>query len=79
MRAIEQLANLEARIGEATQNIELIDHAINRLEALLRVGGAADGHAPPPPGSNRERCARWVVPTSARRHAWRARSTAGPK
>ena len=56
MRTIEQLANLEARAGEATGDLALIDRAIVRLRGLIElcspaVGSEAGLHAP------MERCA----------------------
>ncbi|MFO1459328.1 MAG: CHAT domain-containing protein [Verrucomicrobiota bacterium] len=38
VRTLEQLANLEARHGEKSGNLELIDHALRRLEGLLGIG-----------------------------------------
>ena len=38
VRTLEQLANLEARHGEKTGNLDLIDHALRRLEGLLGIG-----------------------------------------
>lgn len=47
VRAIEQLANLEARLGESNNDEPRVVAAIERLRALLRL---ADGDAPPAGG-----------------------------
>jgi CHAT domain-containing protein len=44
VRAVEQLANLEARQGEKTGDLKLVDSAVRRLEGLL---GVAPGGPPP--------------------------------
>ncbi|MEB3261259.1 MAG: CHAT domain-containing protein [Cyanobacteriota bacterium] len=49
IRAIEQLANLEARLGEQADDEPRVEGAIARLRALLRLadGGTAPTAAPP--------------------------------
>ncbi len=37
LRAVEQLANLEARTGEARNDVSLVESAIRRLEALVQM------------------------------------------
>lgn len=44
VRAVEQLANLEARQGEKTGDLKLVESAVRRLEGLL---GLAPGETPP--------------------------------
>jgi hypothetical protein len=51
LRAIEQLANLEARTGFDTANEILIRQALDRLEGLLRLTSTPR----PPPAGRRER------------------------
>jgi hypothetical protein len=41
--AIEQLANIESRLGEKRDAPELVDRAIERLESLTKLAGAPDG------------------------------------
>jgi hypothetical protein len=54
IRAIEQLANLEARLGERNDDEPRVEAAIERLRALLRLAGAGAGEgaaaAGPPEG-----------------------------
>jgi CHAT domain-containing protein len=58
MRAIEQLANVEARLGEKTANEALIQSALARLEMLDRLlGSAADQARDPGSAVNAERSA----------------------
>jgi CHAT domain-containing protein/triacylglycerol esterase/lipase EstA (alpha/beta hydrolase family) len=56
VRAIEQLANLEARMGESTGDAQLVECAINRLQSLLGLSAGTYGNEPPISG-NSERCA----------------------
>ncbi|MFM9073192.1 MAG: CHAT domain-containing protein [Cyanobium sp.] len=57
IRALEQLANLEARLGEQTNDESLVLTAIRRLEALIPLGSAnPSGDAQP---SEREGPAEW--------------------
>ncbi|MEF8698010.1 MAG: CHAT domain-containing protein [Candidatus Accumulibacter sp. UW20] len=58
MRAIEQLANIEARLGEKTENEAMIQSALARLEMLDRLlGSAADQARDPGSAVNAERSA----------------------
>lgn len=45
IRAIEQLANLEARLGEQNDDEPRVEAAIERLRALLRLAGVGSGEA----------------------------------
>jgi hypothetical protein len=56
VRAIEQLANLEAREGESTGDAQLVERAINRLQSLLGLSAGTYSNEPPLSG-NSERCA----------------------
>jgi hypothetical protein len=47
MRAIEQLANLEARLGEQNDDEPRVEAAIERLRALRSLAGASEALAPP--------------------------------
>jgi hypothetical protein len=47
IRAIEQLANLEARTGLATADEDLIRQGLGRLEGLVQLAGAGTSPLPP--------------------------------
>lgn len=57
IRALEQLANLEARLGEQTNDESLVLTAIRRLEALIPLGSANPSGAAQP--SDSEGPAEW--------------------
>ncbi len=46
IRTIEQLANVEARLGEATDDAAVVARSITRLEHLVQLSGAALPDAP---------------------------------
>ncbi len=53
IRSIEQLANVEARLGEARDNAAIVARGIRRLEHLVQLTGAAlpDADGQPPAGT----------------------------
>jgi hypothetical protein len=64
IKAIEQLANLEARIGETlggTEGLKLVDAAIERLRGLLSIGAAPNPSSSFSGGSSE----RWALLGSA--------------
>lgn len=73
VRVIEQLARLEARIGEARGDVAPIESAIARLDDLIELARPLHGATPMPP--NRERQA--LLGTALKRKAAVLAATAG--